>query len=221
MCWQALIPLVASAGGAAIQHKAASDLNNDQQRAAAEGILRQAALSREADTRVAQTTQQIAASNSNTERDAKRATYTDALRKSLGSRAGAMPTSGAVSGRFAEDTDKAQADTEAEAVQNAGVTAAIEAPAYQRMNEGVALDNTAVDLSQLKSRSAGQDYLTRLRVAMQKPNQWLQAGGQLLSGAGAGLAAGGGTTWGGNIWDDGTAASGLTAAQRRGQFLKG
>lgn len=215
MCWQAALPLILSAGGAAMQNKANQGLLQRQEHAAAEGILRQAALSREADTRVAQATQQIAASNPDAERDAKRATYTDALRKSLGTREGAVPTNGAVSGRFAQDSADAQTQTEAEAVQNASNVAAIEAPQYQRMNEGVAVNNAGVDLSMLKSRSQGQDYLTRLRVAMQKPNQWLQAGGQLLGGAGAATASSGGFDFAGSPFDDGTNMAGLTPAQRR------
>lgn len=216
MCWQAAIPLILSAGGAIAQKKAQDDLRDDQARVAAEGILRQAALNRDASARVAQTTQELAASNPDAERAAKRATYTDALRRSMGTRAGATPVSGAVSSRFTEDADAAANETEAEAANLADLTAAIEAPTYQRMNEGVAVNNAGVDLSLLRGRSAGQDYLTRLRMAMQKPNEWLQAGGQLMSGAGAALAGGGGMDFGGgNPFDDGTASSGLTANQRR------
>lgn len=196
MCWQQALPLILSAGGAVANHKAQADNLRDQERITAEGILRQAALNREGGDRVAQTVQQIGASNPDAERAAKRATYTDALRKSVGMRSGAVPASGNVSGRFAEDSGDARTQTEAEAVQNADLTAAIEAPQYQRQNEGVALDNAGVDLSQLKSRSASQDYLTRLRLAMQKPSPWLTAGGQLLSGAGAGLAGSGGYAFG-------------------------
>lgn len=220
MCWQAALPLILSATGAAAQHKAQSDNMRDQERIAAEGILRQSALNREGGDRVAQTVQQIGASNPDAERNAKRATYTDALRKSLGSRAGAVPTNGAVSGRFADDAENAQAQTEAEAVQNAGLTAAIEAPQYQRQNEGVALDNTGVDLSLMKGRSASQDYLTRLRLAMQKPNQWLTAGGQLLSGAGAGLAGGGGYSFGDGA-DPGDIFGVPTAPARKAGSVRG
>jgi hypothetical protein len=187
MCWQVL-PYALSAVGAAGQRKAQNDLVDDQRRIAAEGVLRQAAVNREADQRVAQTTQQIAASNPAAEQAAKRATYLDALRKSLPAREGAVPASGAVSSRFAQDADTARAQTEAEAVQNADLTAAIEAPQYQRQKEGVALNNATVDLNALRSRSASQDFLTRLRLAMTKPNQWLTAAGQLASGAGAAMA---------------------------------
>lgn len=218
MCWQAL-PLILSAAGTAAQLKSQNDLASDRAREAAQGILNQAALNREADTRVAQATQQVAASNPDAERAAKRATYTDALRKSLAQRGGATPVAGAVSDRFAEDVEDARSETEAEAANIADLTAAIEAPTYQRMNEGVAVNNAGVDLSLLKGRSAGQDYLTRLRTAMMKPNEWLQAGGQLLSGAGSALASGGGLE--GNAWNDGTAMSGLTAQQRRQLALRG
>lgn len=187
MCWQA-VPYILSAVGATAQRKAQNDLIDNQQRIAAEGILRQAAINREADQRVAQTTQQIAASNPEAEQAAKRATYLDALRKSLPTREGAVPTNGNVSSRFAADADNARTQTEAEAAQNADLTAAIEAPQYQRQKEGVMFDNANADLSLLRGRSASQDYLTRLRLAMTKPNQWLTAAGQLASGAGTAMA---------------------------------
>lgn len=192
MCWQVALPLILSAAGTGAQVKAQHDLADDQKRAAAEGILRQAALNRDASTRVAQTTQQIASSDASAETAAKRQNYLDALRKTLPSRQGANPVSGAVSSRFAEDTADAQDESEAEAVQNAGLAAAIDAPAAQRMREGVSLNNTNVDLAQLRSQSQGADYLTRLRMAMMKPNTALMAGGQLLSGAGGAMAASGG-----------------------------
>lgn len=175
-----------------MQNSAQQNALGRQEREAAQGILRQSALNREADTRVAQTTQQIAASNPDAERNAKRATYTDALRKSLGLRSGAVPVNGAVSDRYAQEASDTQDQTEADAAQLADTTAAIEAPIYQRQNEGVAVNNAGVDLSMLKGRSAGQDYLTRLRMAMQRPNGGLMAGGQLLSGAGGAFAGGGG-----------------------------
>lgn len=218
MCWQVAIPLIASAAGSVMQRKANDDLLQKQERAAAEGILRQAALNREADTRVAQATQQIAASNPDAERTAKRATYTDALRKSLGVRAGTAPVTGAVSDTYAEDVEDARGAAEGEAAQLADLTAAIEAPGYQRMKEGTTLNNAGVDLSLLKGRSAGQDYLTRLRIAMQRPNQWLQAGGQFLTGAGAAMGGNGGF---GSVWDDETAMSGIPAQQRREKALRG
>lgn len=192
MCWQIALPLLTTAAGAGMQAKAAHDLSSDQQRIAAEGILRQSQLNRDASTRVAQTTQQIASSDASAETAAKRETYLDALRKTLPARQGANPVNGAVSSRFAQDTADAQGESEAEAVQNAGLAAEIDAPALQRQREGVAVDNTGVDLNTLRSKAQGQDYLNKLRLALAKPNQGLMIGGQLLSGAGGAMAAGGG-----------------------------
>lgn len=196
MCWQAL-PMILTAAGTAAQYSSNNQLAQQREQEAAQGIIRQAQLSREADQRVSQATQEVASSNADAEQAAKRATYMDALRKSLDTRAGAVPTTGNVSSRFAEDANSAKVQTEAEAAQNADLTAAIEAPMYQRMNEGVAMNNANVDLSLLKGRSAGQDYLTRLRTMLAKGNGWLGAAGGLAAGAGGAMA--------GNVgFDDGT-----------------
>lgn len=207
MCWQA-VPLVLSAVGSAAQHKAQADNDRDQSRIAAEGILRQAALSREADTKVAQNVQQLAASNPDAEIAKRRADYTAALRRSAPSRAGAMPSIGNVSSRFAGDVADEQAANDDIGAQLADNTARIDAPTYQRQREGVAADNTVVDLNMLRSRSQGQDYLTRLKMAMQKPNPWLAAGGQVLSGFGNGLATNGG-------WDSGADIEPVKITQKK------
>lgn len=205
MCWQVALPLITSAAGAAVQNQSAQDTQRRQDQAAAEGVMRQAALNRTADTKVAQSVQQLAASNDTQDVAKRRAAYTDALRKAAPVRAGTMPVNGNVSSRFADDAATATADTEANAQAQADLTARIEAPTYQRAREGVALDNTNTELSLLKGQSSGQDYLTRLRLAMTKPNPWLNAGGQVLSGLGNGMATNGGWDSGG-LFGDGTIA---------------
>lgn len=216
MCWQVALPLLMSAAGTAVQKGQERKVRNDQDRIAAEGILRQAQMNREAGDRVAKTTQELAASNPDAEISAKRASYTDALRKSAATRAGATPVAGNVSSRYSADAADASGAVETDANKLADLTAAIEAPQYQRQREGVALNNTGVDLSLIQNRSAGADYLTRLRMAMQRPNANLMAVGGLLSGAGSSIAAGGGLdSTAGGVWNDGTVMSGLDANTRR------
>lgn len=216
MCWQVALPLIMSAAGTAVQKGQERKVRNDQDRIAAEGILRQAQLNREADARVAQTTQKIASSNADTEVSSNRAKYADALRKNMMTRQSAVPTAGNVSSRYSEDAADASGAIESDAAKLSDLTAAIEAPAAQRTREGVEMNNANVDLSLLKSRAASQDYLTRLRMAMQRPNDALMAGGQLLSGAGGAIAAGGGLdSTSGGVWNDGSTMSGLDANTRR------
>lgn len=221
MCWQVALPLLASAGGQVIQQKAQNGLLEQQRAEAAANAFKQAQMNREADTRVAQTVQKIAQSNPEAETQAKRVSYLDALRKSSGARAGVQGSPGAVSAAYAQDSADAAAKTEAEAVQDASLQADVEAPMAQRMREGVDLNNTNVDLSLLKNRAAGQDYLSRLRMAMKRPNGGLQAVGGLLSGAGSAMASNAGWASGGGVWDDGSAMSGMPAQARREAFLKG
>lgn len=197
MCWQ-IAPLLLTAAGTAAQYKSQHDLARDKEREAAEGILRQSQLNREADTKVAQATQKIASSNADEATAERRAAYMDALRKSLGTRAGAVPVNGAVSKAFQADSDAARADTEAEAAQEAGLQAAIDAPRQQRLNEGVQMNNLGVDLGLLQGQSGSADYLMKLRLALKKANPWLEAGGAIAKGAGSALAgnAGGGSVYG-------------------------
>lgn len=191
MCWQAL-PLILSAAGSAVQRNANDQALKAQERIAAEGILKQAAANREADTAVAQNVRALAASTPEEDVAKRRAAYTDALRRSLGSRAGALPTSGNVSARFASDAENAATQTEENAAGLADLTAAIDAPTYQREREAHTANDTAVNLNLIRGRAQGQDYLTRLRMAMQKPNAGQMAAGQLLSGFGNAAAANGG-----------------------------
>lgn len=192
MCWQMAIPLILGAAGSYVQRDANNDALKAQERIAAEGILRQAAANREADAAVAQNVKTLAASNPEEDAAKRRAAYTDALRRSASSRAGALPTTGNVSSRFAGDVENAATQTEAEAAGLAGLTADIDAPMLQREREAHTANDTLANLSMIRGRAQGQDYLTRLRMAMQKPNAGQVAAGQLLSGFGGAVAGNGG-----------------------------
>jgi hypothetical protein len=220
MCWQAL---ALAAIGSGIQYAANDAAKKNRDRELAANILKQSQANREAGLEVQQATQQIAQSNPDAERAAKRQTYIDALRRSASTRAGAMPDAGGASSRFRSDLAAAQDDADAEANNLADLTAEIEAPAYQRFKDGVGASNLATKLSLISGRSAGADYLSRLRTAMVRPNAGAVAAGQVIGGFGSGLASNGGWGDGGeeNIWMDGTTSTGLTADQRRRKYYGG
>jgi hypothetical protein len=202
MCWQVALPLLMSAAGTAVQYGAQNDAKRQQERELAAGILKQGRMNREADTQVQQATQQIAASNPDAERAQKRNTYIDALRRAQPGRAAVQGNVGNVSERFTADSSAAANDAETEAAGLADLTAEIEAPAYQRMREGNALADTADKLSLIRGRSSGQDYLTRLRTAMIRPNAGQVAAGQVISGFGQGMGENGGYGEGGEPLPD-------------------
>lgn len=218
MCWQVLVPLAASAAGAAANRKAETDATERSDKIATDAILRQAANNREADTKVSQAVQKIAASNPQAAVNDRRTQYLDALRRAQPETDSAMPATPGASARFAEDVNAAGMSATARGADEADTLANLEAPGIQRQNEANVTAQAGSDLGLIAGRSRSDDYLTRLRLARVRPNASLKAFGSLLSGAGGAAASNGGTAPT-TVWDDGTAASGLTAQQRRNKWL--
>jgi hypothetical protein len=201
----------------AVQQDATQDARRRQDREAAAGIMRQAELTRQANQKVAQNVQELSQSNPEAQVQSQRAAYMDALRRAKPANDAAMPSQGGASSRFSDEVGIARTEGAAEAADIADTTARAEAPFLQRLQEGQRTADVASQLGILQGRSSGQDYLTRLRIALQQPNAGQMAAGSVLSGFGGAMAANGGWDgWGtGSPWDDGTAAAGLTANQRR------
>jgi hypothetical protein len=220
MCWQAALPLLLSAGGTALQYSAQNDARRRQDRETAAGIMRQAEMSRQASQKVSENVQELSQSNPEGDIQSQRAAYVEALRRSQPTRDSATPAAGNVSDRFSDSVGVARTEGEAEARDTADTMARVEAPTYQRLRENQGAADVASQLGLIQGRSAGQDYLTRLRVALTQPNQGQMAAGSVLSGFGNAAAANGGFSgFGASPWDDGTAASGLTAVQRRQRWM--
>lgn len=216
MCTGAeLIPLLTAAVGTGATVYSQQAAQAKQDREAAAGIMRQRALSDQAQTKVAKNIQDLNASNPDQDIQTRQSTYMDALRRSQGA-SKALPNVGGASSRFAEDVGAAQTENATNAGVQANLQARIDAPGIQRQREAVNSANTVSDLSLLGGQSAGQDYLTRLRMSAIKPNPWISGAGQLAQGVGSGLAVNGGWGAGTNPWADDTAMSGFTAAARRG-----
>lgn len=193
MCWQVAIPLLTSAAGMAMQGQAERDAQNKQNRELAEGIARQNAFTQEASARVADDVRKVATSTPEQDTMKARTQFMDALRKATPANSATF-NPGAASNRFASDVGASNADAAAETGALVDRTSRIEAPMFQRLREGNQAANTVSDLSLIAGRSGGQDYLTRLRASLIRPNPWMQAGGSLLTGVGSGMATNGG--WG-------------------------
>lgn len=164
-----------------------------QDREAAAGILRQAEINRQASSRVRDAIQQVQQSGPEQATAQRRAAYLDALRRARPASSQSLPAVGGASQRFAEDVDAARDASAAEAANTAALAARIDAPAVQRLQEGQIAANTASQLSLLGDESNRQDFLTRLRVSMQRPNPWMLAAGDALKGFGSALAVNSGT----------------------------
>jgi hypothetical protein len=174
--------LVASLAGAGASTYSQAEALRKQDQAAAEGIRQQGEINRQASQRVNQEIQKISSSNPDAEREAARRDFTAALQRST-QQPGAVAygSPGAVSSRFAEDVGTASAGTAAEGANLADLTSRIDAPMYQRVREGQSAASALSDLGLLGGQSAGQDFLTQLKLRGIAPNPWISGLGQAAS----------------------------------------
>lgn len=186
MCVQAL-PLLLSAGGAALQQSGKNRDDRERLRIEADAQRRQDAINARAGERVSQEIQTLDASDPAAEREQANNDFMAALRKAKVAD-GSLDIGGpaAASDRFTADVGQARAAAGTEGRALAGNLADIDAPMFQRQREGVDRTNAAVDLSLLGGESQGQDFLSQLKRA--------RAGGagQGLEALGGGLTAFGG-----------------------------
>lgn len=181
-----LLMLISTLGGAAAQQHAL----RKQDGATAAGILRQAAISRQADQRVTDNIRQLEGSTPEAERATANSEFMQALRQASLQDGGSdgFSTPGATSDRFNSGTQVVRKAIGNESKATAGQLARIDAPINQRVREGQQRANTASQLSMLERDSAAQDFLTRLRVASIQPNPWVMAASQLGQGAASSMA---------------------------------
>lgn len=163
-----------------------------QDRQAAEGIRRQSELSRKSNTRINEQVQDIAGNTGEAERAQALDGFLNALRQSDESATGALPNVAGANTRYAEDVSAGRSKVRSEGVDRAGRLSRIDAPLYQRMNEGHRVGRTAADIGELGRQSTAEDYLTRLRVASEQPNALIGALAKTLQGVGSGLTLGAG-----------------------------
>lgn len=184
------VPAVIAAVGAGVQAKEANDTARDTDEAAAQGIRLQSGKQREADARVAQEVNQLQSSTpEDSQREATDA-FMQQLRRTRGQAHGAGAV-GATSDAYTTDSARAASDVDQYGANRAGLLGRINAPGLQRTAENVSRLRAGTDLG-LISRAANADqFLTQLRLQNTRPNPWVMAGGQVLQGAGSGMASGG------------------------------
>lgn len=189
MCTGAEIGALAlTAAGTGYQAYTQDQAAKNQDRAAAQGIMRQAQLQKEAGAKVAQNVQQLQASNPE---DIKKTTERDllaAIQKNSAGTNAVSPIAGA-SQRYAEDVSGVQKNTMDFSKQLAKTQAAISAPGMQRLNEGASQSRLASQLALLGDQSQGQDALTRTQIAGIAPNPWAMALGSAAQAGGSAYAS--------------------------------
>ncbi len=153
-----------------------------QDRAAAAGIQAQAALDKEANDRVIAATTQVGNSSPETSRQRILGGLLTTLRQN---KAQATP---AVGGRaFQADNAAAGREVVGYGQRTANLLSRIMAPAAQRRADAERLAQLGSDLGGIARRSGSEKYITDAKVGSIAPNPWLDLGGDLLSGVGAGL----------------------------------
>lgn len=186
------IPAVLAAAGAGASAYSAHDTARRQDRDAAAGIRTQATRQSQADARINSQLDSLSKSSPEASRAQALDAFTQQLRRTRGDATGAG-VAGASSGRYGTDIAAANEDVAGLGKTQAGVMARIGAPGLQRTAEGQAFARTGQDISGIARQASGDDFLNQLRARGDVASPWINAGGQILAGAGQGMAANG---WG-------------------------
>ncbi len=192
MCDPVTAGLILTAVGGGTQFVNNQAALRRQDRQAAEGIRRQGEIQRGANERVGAQIEDIATSTGETERAQALEGFLDALRVADSTTTGALPTVPGANQRFAESVEANTAALRGEGEARAGRLARIDAPRFQRIREQGRVGRTASDLGELGRQSRAEDFLTQLRVASEQPNEFINALGSIMQGAGSVIALGGG-----------------------------
>ena len=183
-----LVLSLASAGG---QYYNTQRTAKKQDRAAADSILNQSRIQRQADQKVAGQVAELEGSNADAARATRLDDYMDTLRANRGGlRSGLTPSIG--SSAFQGDSLAAADAVEAGAGDTAGLMARMDAPGMQRQGEAFGYGNLATDIGLIGRESQGQSFMDNLRMNSIRRNPWIDAGSQLAGGA-AGAMAGRGS----------------------------
>lgn len=190
--------LTAGSGGASAVNQNQALRRQDRQ--AAEGIRRQGEISRRAGQRVDDQISDVAGATGEEQKDQALNGFLNVLRASRGATEGALNPVAAASPRFAERVSAGKADLTALGENRADLLSRIDGPLRLRQSEGDDFRRTAGDLGELRRQSSAEDFLTRLRVSEERPNEFIEAlagvgkgvGSVLTLGAGGPLAIGSG-----------------------------
>ena len=175
--------LTAVSGGTSFVNNQAALGRQDRQ--AAEGIRRQGRISSEASGRVNQQIEDVAGATGESEKAEALTGFLNALRTSQSDTEGALQPVAGANQRFAERVSGGKTSVAREGASKADRLSRIDAPIRLRQGENDAFRATASDLGEFQRRSSAEDFLTRLRVAGERPNAFIEA----LSGIGQGVGS--------------------------------
>lgn len=189
MCTGAEVGLILAGAGTAAGAYNQDRALRKQDRAAAEGLRRQAEMQRQASGRAMQHIGEFAQSSPAAEQRQSADAYMNAIRAARPSTEGSLQAGpGAAPARFAEDVSAGRDLLATEGAGRASRMATIDAPMLQRLREGQQFNTAATDIGELERRSQAEDFLTRLRVSGIRPNPWVGAASSIARGVGGAMA---------------------------------
>lgn len=190
MCDPLTLGLILTATGTGAQVANQQAALRRQDREAARGIRRQGQIQEDANQRVQEQVSDIERSTGETERAEVLEGFLTALRQAQEPIEGGLEPVAGADPRFAESVEGGRTALRRGGAARAGRLSRIDAPAFQRLNERVSLARTGSDLNEARRRSAAEDFLTRLRVSEEQPNQFVDILGSVARGAGGALTLG-------------------------------
>lgn len=186
VAWAPYVVAALAAGGSAAN---AEHTARKQDQAASQGILAQSEKQRAADQRVSEELASVENSNAETARATSQEQFMDQLRRTRAQADGSIPSVAGASDRYATDVADKSASSNAQASRIADLMSRINAPALQRQQEAQGFGRLATDINQIGRASAGEDFLTQLRVNSIRKNPWVDALTSTAGGYAGGMAS--------------------------------
>jgi len=185
-----LIALAATAAGAGVNAYNQRQTAKREDEQATQGLLSQYARQREADAAVDSQVDALKGSGPEAARADATAQFLAQLRRSRASAEGAVsPIEG---GRYASDLTAANEENAALGDRTAKILARINAPSAQRAAEGEGFAQLASNIQGIGRNSQADAFLNELRMRRIRPDTGLAIAGDVITGAGKGIASKGG-----------------------------
>lgn len=197
------IPLILAAVGAATTaytQKQAADKQDNQLSAS---LRAQRDKQHEADQKTNALIAQQGNVDDSKQKGSSLAAFTQAIQQNQGNAVNPLNQVGNVSDAYKKAGSDAVLGINKTGGNFADLVSSIDAPGQQRRDNIKNLDDYNSDINLIKRRNQGDDFLNQMRLRGIQPNPYGMLAGGLLSGAGKGIASGGGSY--------GTSAGGSTS----------
>jgi ATPase subunit of ABC transporter with duplicated ATPase domains len=174
-----LVPLAIAAASAGVQYYNTRQTAKKQDNTLAAQLRADADKQKQAD---AQTQQLIAKTRSSTDADEKAgslAKFTQAIQANQANATRPLQTQGAVSDAYKKAGSDAALGIASKAGGLADLVSSIDAPTQQRQNDVRDLDDFKTNIGMIRRDSAGDDFLSQMRLRGIKRNPWLDAASQV------------------------------------------